>query len=123
VTFDPSAPDAIHWRRWLTSALGDRGVPADATIEMQQRPVFEAAVTRLLIDLSWSVGDGSRSAHAEVLVPIRRELGKGWSGWPAYLAAVRLLRTLDSRRRPDPIPPIPPRGIDKGVDKRGQNAR
>ena len=95
MTFDPSAPDATHWRRWLTGALGDRGVPADATIEMQQRPVFEAAVTRLLIDLSWSVGDGRRSAHAEVLVPIRRELGSGWSGWPANLAAVRLLRALD----------------------------
>jgi hypothetical protein len=95
VTFDPSAPDATRWRRWLMSALGDRGVPTDATIEMQQRPVFEAAVTRLLIDLSWAVGDGRRSAHAEVLVPLRRALGRGWSGWPAYLVAVRLLRALD----------------------------
>ena len=103
-------------------------VPADATIEMQQRPVFEAAVTRLLIDLSWSVGMAAGSAHAEVLVPIRRELGKGWSGWPAYLAAMRLLRTLDCtpkaaiQTRVTGRPgSIPPRGIDKGVDKWGPN--
>ena len=58
------------------------------------RPVFEAALTRLHIDLCWSEGNSERSAHAEVLVPLRRDLGEGWSGWPAYLAAVRLLRVL-----------------------------
>ena len=58
------------------------------------RPVCEAAVTRLEVDLNWSATDGQVRAHAEVLVPIRRLLGTGWAGWPAYLVAVRLLQVL-----------------------------
>ena len=76
------------------TALGDRGIPQEATLEMGMRPVFEAALTRLHIDLCWSEGNSERSAHAEVMVPLRRDLGEGWAGWPAYLAAVRLLRVL-----------------------------
>jgi hypothetical protein len=95
VTFDPSAPDAARWRQWFTSALDDRGVPREATLEIGMRPVYEAGLTRWRIDLCWPEGAGQRTAHAEVLVPLRREIGEGWAGWPAYLAAMRLLRTLD----------------------------
>ncbi len=92
--FDPSTPQAARWRRWLTDALGDRGIPRDATLEMQLRPHAEAPVGRLVIDLRWVAPDADRHAHAEVLVPLRRVLGEGWSGWPAYLAGVMLLRAL-----------------------------
>ena len=94
LTFDPSAPQAAQWRRWLTTALGDRGIPPDAMLEMQVRPHGEAAITRLLLDLHWGAQDAERHAHVEVLIPLRRVLGEGWSGWPAYLAGVKLLRAL-----------------------------
>jgi hypothetical protein len=95
MTFDPSAPGAARWRRWLDDGLAARGVPANASLEIHVRPACEAAVTRFLIDLRWAMPNGQGRAHAEALVPIRRVLGNGWSGWPAYLAGVRLLRSLD----------------------------
>jgi hypothetical protein len=70
-------------------------VPADASLEIRIRPAHQAAVTRLAIDLCWSMPDGQGKAHAEALIPIRRVLGGGWPVWPAYLASVRLLRSLD----------------------------
>ena len=78
----------------MSEGLAERDVPANAELEMRIRPVCEAAVTRLNIDLVWSAPGGQRSAHAEALIPIRRLLGTGWPGWPAYLAGVRLLRSL-----------------------------
>ncbi len=63
-------------------------------LEMQIRPVGEAAISRLMLDLCWAGQDGDRRAHVEVVVPIRRLIGEGWSGWPAYLAGVKLLRAL-----------------------------
>jgi hypothetical protein len=74
--------------------LGDRGVPPDATLEMQIRPNGEAAVARLLVELRWAAQDGQRHARAEVLIPLRRATGVGWAGWPAYLAGLKLLRSL-----------------------------
>ena len=61
---------------------------------MQIRPIYEAPVTRLLIDLCWSEAYGPRRAHVEVLIPLHRLLGNGWSGWPAYLAGIKLLRSI-----------------------------
>jgi hypothetical protein len=66
-------------------------------MEMRVRQVCEAAITRLRIDLRWSADDGLQHVRAEVLVPIRRMSGEGWSGWPAYLACVGLLRAIDER--------------------------
>ena len=94
VRFDPSAPQAALWRDWLTTALGDLGVPPDAMLELQIRPHGEAPVARLQLDLRWAVHEAGRHAHAEVLVPLRRIDGVGWSGWPAYMAGVKLLRAL-----------------------------
>jgi hypothetical protein len=61
---------------------------------MQIRPVGEAAITRLMLDLSWADQDEERRAHVEVLIPLRRVLGGGWSDWPAYMAGPKLLRAL-----------------------------
>jgi hypothetical protein len=94
VTFDPTAPQAAHWRQWLTGALGDRGIPPNAALELQVRPCGGAAITRLQLDLRWAEPDAERRAHVEVLVPIRRAIGTGWSGWPAYAAGLKLLRAL-----------------------------
>ena len=93
VIFDPSAPQAARWRGWLTVALADRGVPPDARLEMQLRP-GEGAIARLLLDLRWRARDTDGHAHVEVLIPLRCAVGAGWSGWPAYLAGVKLIRAL-----------------------------
>ena len=87
-------PHAARWRRWLTAALGDRGIPPNSVLEMQIRPVGEAAITRLVVDLCWAEQHEERRAHVEVLIPLRRVLGGGWSGWPAYVAGLKLLRAL-----------------------------
>ena len=94
--FDPSAPESARWRAWLHGALGERGVPSDAMLEMRTVPHGEAPIARLVIELSWQGPDAPRHAQAEVLVPVRRVagVGCGWSGWPGYLAGVRLLRAL-----------------------------
>ena len=93
--FDPSSPSAARWRSWLDSALGERGLPSDAVLELRTVPLGEAPMTRLVIDLYWSEPNAPRHACAEVLVPLHRMVGCGWSGWPGYLAAVKLLRALD----------------------------
>jgi hypothetical protein len=93
-TFDPASPAAARWRSWMSATLGERGIPSDAMLELQIRPHGEAAIARLWLDLCWAGRDGERHAHAEVLVPLRRVVGVGWAGWPAYLAGLRLLRAL-----------------------------
>ena len=91
--FDPSTPEAARWRTWLSKGLSDAGIPADAMLELQVRPVCGVSVSRVLLDLRWG-DDAERHTEAAVLVPHRRLCGTGWSGWPAYLVGVRLLRTL-----------------------------
>ena len=93
--FDPSSPRAAHWRRWLNVELGNRGVPSNATLELHIRAVGEAPVTRLVLDLCWEAQHDQRHAHAEALIPVRRVIGEGWTGWTAYLAGLRLLRAPD----------------------------
>jgi hypothetical protein len=78
----------------LPTALGDRGIPPDAALEMQVRPRGEAGMIRLLLDIRWPADSTECHAHAEVHVPLRSALGHGWSGWPTYLVSLRLLRTL-----------------------------
>jgi hypothetical protein len=92
--FDPSAPQSARWRAWLNAALADRGIPPNASLEMQLRPCGEAPIVRLLLVLRWMTHDAPRHARSEVVIPVRRFLGEGWPGWPAYLAALRLLRAL-----------------------------
>jgi hypothetical protein len=94
VPFDPSDAQAARWRDCLAAALGDRGIPPDAALEMELRPHGEGASARLILDLDWAASDAGRHAHVEVLIPLRRALGEGWSGWPAYLLGVKLLRAL-----------------------------
>ncbi len=92
--FDPSSPNAARWRAWLDGALGERGVPTDAMLELRTVALGGAACARLVIDLSWLGPDTPRHAQAEVLIPLRRLVGGGWAGWPGYLAGVKLLRAL-----------------------------
>src|SRR5262245_37825456 len=92
--FDPAAPDAARWRAWLVGSLADRGVPPDTRLEMRLRPAGEVAFARLSLDAWWTAVDGDRHARADALIPARRLVGHGWSGWPAYQAAIRLLRGL-----------------------------
>jgi hypothetical protein len=60
----------------------------------EARPHGEIPAVRLILEVRWAGERVERHARAEVLVPHRRILGDGWSGWPAYLAGVRLLRAL-----------------------------
>jgi hypothetical protein len=96
--FDPSATDAARWRSWLTSELGARGVPTDASLELRIEPVGEAPVARLSLDACWPTLDGRERVRGITLVPARRLAGRGWPGWPAYQAAIRLLREVDAPR-------------------------
>lgn len=99
MTFDPSAAEATRWRHWLTAALAERDIPPDGVLELSLRPHGEVAMTRLCLDLDWAAADVERCAHAEVLVPLRRVLGAGWAGWPAYIVAIQLLRQLGDDNR------------------------
>ena len=65
MTFDPTAPQAAHWRRWLTEAPGDRGIPPNAGLELQVRPSGGAAITRLQLDLRWAEPDAERRVVGE----------------------------------------------------------
>ena len=46
------------------------------------------------LDLQWRDSGRTRHARAEVHVRLRRVLGTGWPGWPAYLVGIKLLRAL-----------------------------
>ncbi len=51
-------------------------------------------MARLCLDAWWVAGDLEQHARADALVPLRRLFGAGWLGWPAYIAAIGLLRAI-----------------------------